>query len=342
MNLSCVCMSGLLLAGCAGIPSSRIARLQTNAYATHCGPPATVRPPDALYSFSPPRPPQKTETDFSLEGYSPHAQEIAVIIGVQDLLKELQALSRTIPQETGQQETNRILRRLQIRQQVSDRIALAAFEVSSIVAEAGCEETRTDHLADALTEIRSQREEMGLLVAIVGDALIGVVAGALGLAAKNTAAEIVAILGGALAAGFGTAAIFVGGEYDFQHSRNLLRDLREGPEQSDLFPPIVWRYLNWPFQEGEETIRQHLLSYWRAEGRFGEAGSKTERHRLKLFFENGGTYSIEELRDRAEMLDNLKAEMRLMNQDFNLLLREILLQAARAELFSDLKSVTEN
>ena len=251
-----------------------------------------------------------------------------MIIGVQDLLKELQALSRTIPQESGQQEIDRsLLRRLQIRQQLSDRIALAAFEVSSTVAEAACEETRTDHLADALTEIRSHREEIGLLVAIVGDALIGVVAGALGLAAKNTASEIVAIFGGALAAGFGTAAIFVGGQYDFQHSRNLLRDLREGPEQSDLFPPTVWRYLNWPFKEGRGTIRAHLLSHWRTEGRFGEAGSKTERHRLALFFENGGTYSIEELRDRAEMLDNLKAEISLMNQDFNLLLREILLQA---------------
>ena len=328
MSLACVCMSGLLLAGCAGIPSSRIARLRADAYATHCGPPATVRAPDVLSRFPDSRLASRDESLSILEGFSPHAQDIAMIIGVQDLLKELQTLSRTRPQELGQEEMDRsLLRRLQIRQQLSDRIALASFEVSGTVAEAGCEETRTDHLADALTEIRSQREEMGLLVAIVGDALIGVVAGALGLAAKNTASEIVAIFGGALAAGFGTAAIFVGGQYDFQHSRNLLRDLREGPEQSDLFPPIVWRYLNWPFKDGRGTIRAHLLSHWRAEGRFGEAGSKTERHRLALFFENGGTYTIEELRDRAEMLDNLKAEISLMNQDFNLLLREILLQA---------------
>ena len=326
MRLSCVGMSALLLVGCAGIPASRIAHLQANAYATHCGPPATVRPPKAASRFPDPPSHEKQLTDSGLESFSLHAREMAVVIGVQDRLKELQALSRTVPQEPGAPEIDRnALRRLQIRQQLSDRIALAAFEVSSIVAEAGCEETRTDHLADALTEIRSQREEIGLLVAIVGDALIGVVAGALGLAAKNTASEIVAIFGGALAAVFGTAAIFMGGEYDFHHSRNLLRDLREGPEQSDVFPPTVWRYLNWPFKEGGETIRQHLLSHWRAEGRFGEAGSKTERHRLALFFENGGTYSIEELRDRAEMLDNLKAEMSLMNQDFNLLLQEILL-----------------
>jgi hypothetical protein len=314
------------LSGCSGFMSgSRQARFTTDAFDTRCEPPSAVRHAFSLTDpFHGPRLGPRDERDMAgLEGFSRSAVDIADIIGVLGLIKEIRAL-----QSEARRSDRAAVQFLRARQQLSDRIALASFDVSSVTAEVECEETRTDHLADGLAEVRSKKEEIGLLVAIVGDALIGVVAGGLGLAAQSVASEITAIFGGALAAGFGTAAIFVGGEHEFRHQRNLLRDIWEGPAYSTLFPPSVWRYLNWPPKDSGQSIRDRLVSHWGEEGRLGRPGKEMER-RKALFFGDGGVYAIEELRIRAEMLDQLKADVNLMSQDLNLLLREILaLEAA--------------
>jgi hypothetical protein len=52
--------------------------------------------------------------------------------------------------------------------------------------------------------------------------------------------------------------------------------------------------------------------------------SKKELLRKELFFGQGGTFSGTQLRQRAEMLDRVKASVRLMGKDLNLLLRESL------------------
>ena len=65
---------------------------------------------------------------------------------------------------------------------------------------------------------------------------------------------------------------------------------------------------------------------WRQDGRLGEAGSEQETRRIALFFGDGGSYSIEDLRDRAAMLELLKADVNLMSQDLERLMEEIILQ----------------
>ncbi|MGE3979379.1 MAG: hypothetical protein AB7F94_17615, partial [Nitrospira sp.] len=51
-----------------------------------------------------------------------------------------------------------------------------------------------------------------------------------------------------------------------------------------------------------------------------------EQRRIALFFGEGGSYSIEDLRDRAAMLELLKTDVNLMSQDLERLMEEILLQ----------------
>jgi hypothetical protein len=105
--------------------------------------------------------------------------------------------------------------------------------------------------------------------------------------------------------------------------RNLLQEVWEGPKQSSMFPASVWRFLNWP-QNGERlpSRRDVIVQEWKK--RLGEPGSEKESHRKELFFGEGGVYTVPELRHRAEMLDRLKASVRLMNQDLNLLFKETL------------------
>jgi hypothetical protein len=269
--------------------------------------------------------PGREQGDDEVLDLSPMARQTAATIRVLGLLKRIPGLERE-----AQEQPAAIWRLLWTRQQIVDRISLAAFDVSSTVAEIDCEESRADHVADGMQEVRQDRQERGLFLAIIGGALIGVVAGALSLAGQATASAANAILGGTISVGVGGAAtVFLGGEHDFQHPRNHLRDLRDSPAQSALFPASVWRYLNGPSRAlPGDSVRDALLLYWEQDGRLGEPGSATEQRRKELLFGNGGVYQITGLRIRAEMLNHVKSEILRMGQDLNQLLYEVLAREA--------------
>jgi hypothetical protein len=164
-----------------------------------------------------------------------------------------------------------------------------------------------------------------LFLALVGNALIGVVAGSLSLAGKATAAAANAILGGVLSTGLGgTATVFLSVDHDFSHPRNHLAELSEAKEFSPLFPDSVWRYLTTSPDPSAETIRDELLRRWERDGRLGVPGSEDARRRETLLLGAGGTYDIRDLRVRSEMLNHLKSAVLQMGQDLNALMYELL------------------
>jgi hypothetical protein len=255
---------------------------------------------------------------------------IAEVIGARELLSSLPALEA----EAARDDAGARVRLLQARQRLSDLVVLGLLDVARTAAEADCEEERADQLADRLQERREKTVRTRTLIAIVGDALVGILSGGLSLAGQATAAAAGGISGGVLATGFGLAAVWGSAEQEFRHERNLLREVWEGPEHSDLVPPSVWRYLNRPLSEDPagRSLRESLIVRWRQDGRLGEPGSDVERRRVALFFGEGGVYDIEELRARAAMLDLLEADVNLMNQDLNLLIGEVLARDAAPPL----------
>jgi hypothetical protein len=254
------------------------------------------------------------------EALPDRVREVAAAINVLGLLSDLRRLER------GAVERPEIAwRLLKTRQQISHRIALAAFDVTSTVAELDCEESRADHVADGLREMLQERADRDLFLVFAGDLWIGIIAGSLLVAGQDTASAANAIFGGLFATGIGSASAFADETHAFHHPRNHLHDIREGPPQSTLFPASVWRYLNGPsWILPGETIRQALLEYWKEEGRLGEPDNDTDKKRHELYFGEGGIYRIKELRLRAEMLDHLKSEVLHMGQDLNNLLYEVL------------------
>lgn len=311
--------------GCAGTPEkSSDALLKFAAAERRCGPPSGVRQAMARTS-SPSRYHNDTRQDENiptLKGFSSETLEIAETIGAIDLVAQIPALEG----EMDQNIEGSAIRLLRVRQQLSDRIVMAILDVARTAAEADCEEERADQLADRLQEIRDKKIRYRTLIAIVGDALVGVMAGGLGLALQETASEASAIFGGVVATTFGFAAAFTGGEHDFRHARNILKEVWEGPAQSTLIPVSVWRFLNRPLGDDSEhrSFRETLISQWQEDGRLGKRGSDTEQRRLALFFGEGGIYEIEDLRSRASMLDLLEADVNLMSEHLQLLMREVL------------------
>ena len=133
------------------------------------------------------------------DGLSPDSREIAEIIGVLELVREthtLEAQDEHLHAEVKQ-------RLGALRQHLSDSLMTIFFEVSSVANRVDCEATRANHVASALNELRERRARKYEITAIVGDALIGIVGGALALAAKETAAGIAEVIGGSFARTFG-------------------------------------------------------------------------------------------------------------------------------------------
>lgn len=264
----------------------------------------------------------KSDRPSAPDGLSSESRQIAEIIGVLDLVREVRAL-----QTPDAQPRDGVKYRLvEVRQHLSDRLMMSFFEVNSVVGRVDCEVTRANHVASALDELRDNRARRYEITAIVGDALIGIVGGALTIALQETAAGIADIVGGSLGASFGLAAGLTGGEHEFLHpdKTNLLRELWEAPQAPTVFPVSVWRFLNWPLTEDVEyrTRRDELIAQWRNDGLIGEAG-KLDR-RTTLFLGTGGTYDIDDLRARAQMLEVVKTSLSVMTQYLYLLSQEVL------------------
>ena len=313
----------LVLQGCV-TDLSQTTRFRFEAMESRCGVP-TIKQLTEL----PPLPLPKVHGNRSRGDLqlSQTSLKLATLLGLDEVLYDLTALHRD--QALGPE---RRVTRLWRHQQVMDRISLASFDVISTVTELDCEEARADHVADGLTQLRQDKQERGLFLALVGDALIGVVAGALSLAGQATAASANAILGGALATGIGGAAtIFLSVDHEFSHPRNHLAELWTAQDASPLFPDSVWRYLSTAVHQPQGSIQEHLVARWRQEGRFGDPESEEADRRQALLLGTGDIYGIRELRTRAEMLNHLKSAVLRMGQDLNMLMYEIMSATSETE-----------
>lgn len=315
-----------VLSGCATAePTLKVSPRDVSA--AHCAPLFTLPPhpsrgtplpteiPSPSLSPSADRPPAP-------EGLSVEARQIAEIVGVLDLVRETRALEAQ-GEHLGDEGRHRLV---EMRQQLSDLLVINFFEVNSVVNRVDCEMDRANRVANTLDDLRDRRARIYEITAIVGDAMIGIVGGSFTIALKNTASGIADIVGGSFATAFGLAAGLTGGEHAFFHpdKTNLLREVWEPPQRSTLFPGSIWRFLNWPLSQEAEyrTRREELIAEWQNEGLIGEPGK--EDRRAALFFGPGGTYDIDDLYARAQMLEVIKTSLNVMMQHLYLLSQEVL------------------
>jgi len=254
---------------------------------------------------------------------TPQVIAIAEDIDVIPLLDNLVSL-----RQGGRQHT---IEFLELRQQLTDRILLAAFEVSSGVAEVVCERDRADQVAHRLDEIDTSRIRGLTLASIVLGGVAAIVSGGIGLAGgATTASDAVEVAGGVFSTMFGVTALFTKSKQEFTHDRNVLSELWNDPPTSPLFSPSIWRFLHRPHKEGK-TPREELVAAWRHEGRLGKPGSTHEEKRIVLLLGQGGSYHSTELHARASMLEELEATIQLMHQELELFVREIAKLSAKPD-----------
>lgn len=78
----------------------------------------------------------------------------------------------------------------------------------------------------------------------------------------------------------------------------------------------------------EILLLTQVLDSWHQAGRLGENGSPDEQDRRQLFLGTGGRYGAADLRARASMLETLGASIRVLYEQLEVLMREIVEQTA--------------
>src|SRR5262249_33389023 len=206
-----------------------------------------------------------------------------------------------------------------------ERSLLASYQTTAITAEINCEAERAQQLAAYLRQQNQDRVQVLTIFGLVAGGVLSMVGGGLSVADQGVASGIAGLVGGALSTVFGTAALFPNQEYDFQHPRNLLRELWEGPNTPKLFPDLMWRFLNRPLEEDPtDTLRTAIVARWRQDNRLGTPGSAMEQRRIALLFGEGGRYNADDLFVRALMFDMLESQMALTSEYQEHFLRELL------------------
>ncbi|MGC4097879.1 MAG: hypothetical protein QM706_12250 [Nitrospira sp.] len=298
--------------GCTSLlPSSQTGT--ATEYSQHCRPAITKAAPNQAPTHLTPTVSVEPSTRVAQQ-LSPVAQRIAGTIGALALLN---ALMSSPPPST--------LEWVMLRLQLMERTQLATLEVDSAIAEIVCERDRADQLADRIDEVDGARVKQLTIASIVVGGVAGIVTGGIGLAAAATVgADAMTLGGGVLASWLGVSALFVQSEVVFRHDRNLLGELWEDPAAPQIYSPILWRYLHQPPTTQDESPRTEVLNEWRQKGRLGERDSPDEERRRRLFFSTGGRYSSPDLRARASMLETLEASLRLIHEDLEVLIREVM------------------
>lgn len=258
--------------------------------------------------------------------FSWRAVQTAQAIDILPLLKQIESV-----EESPNPDSSTPLTLLSLRQEALGRILLALIAVSSTVAQVSCEIERTYEVADRLKNAENARVKQQTLLAVIIGAGAAIASGGFSIAATPPAAEgIASIIGGTIAGALGITALHQESEQHFEHRDNVLREIWEHPSHPNYTAPSVWEFLNRPMKEeaGSRSFREELVNGWRQEGRLGAEGSKEEQQRIALLFGDGGLYRSSDLMVRGQMLDMLRATVGLMNQELELLIRELMIRIA--------------
>ena len=261
--------------------------------------------------------------DLVAQGFSRPGVEIADSIGALGQLRALGALQARGPARGMADE----LRRLRLRQAITERILAAMLDASAVVGELDCEGERGDQLETVLSGIEARRTRRLTIAGILVGALTAGASGGLGLGASSAAGNIAGIVGGGTGGLLGLAQLGGGESGVLTTSRNLLGEVWEGPAEARLFPPSVWHYLlrdrTGPVGSQAGTVREGLIAAFRAGDRFGPPGSEEERARIALIFGAGGRYTLTDLEVREACLELVQAGVALMSRDLRLLLADL-------------------
>lgn len=300
----------LSLAGCA---TTRPASTAMQVEPEYCVPPQA-------YRYDPttaPLPDIAPMLDSALTARFPRRSLlVANAAGALPQLKALVQLERAARLQPTLANTVAVLAQ---RQRVQAQLQLLAVAVASVAAELDCEGERASQMAAYLSAQESRRVQRLTVLSIA----VGAVSGIGTTVVDNKPTQVAfGIGGGLLTAGLGLLTLSAHRTVAFVHPRNLLVDVWRETPTSAAYPPGVWYILtNKAFSnKGQNSVAHNTRLRWQRYGQLTAPDSKDGQRQQALFFGEGGQYGADELTVRANMLDEVQASVRLINQELQGLL----------------------
>jgi len=248
-------------------------------------------------------------------------QSTAELAGVASELTQLQKLSASaIPVDRWQV--------LWLHQRITEGVMSASLEVDATLAKIDNEVARANELRGYLTDRRDRT--------VNRDNLLGVIVGG-GLGATGTAMQFssnlekagnaVDIGGGVFSVGFGLLGIRAqtGKTSRFDFGSNMLAEFFDRPVLPDSrYPRAIWTFLN---QEAPSvpglTRKQELLRSWVQVKRIDSLDSMNKIDRVTSEPSELLKLSIDDLEDRAAMLEDVRARISFLKRDLAELLASL-------------------
>jgi len=217
-----------------------------------------------------------------------------------------------------QSDTGNNLPVFQLKQRIQSKVYLANSEIDAIAAELDCEGQRIDQITQYVEAMNSKKTTRLTVASIVIGAATGI---ATVLVNNGNWVKGIAIGGGVAGAGVGIAALNPKGKkIELAHKRNLLRTAWLAQNNNDL-PPFLWFMLTEKriSNTGANSLLANLKHRWI---RFQFNGKEDEGN-ASVNFTEGGVYRVDDLHDRSAMLNQLRVEVRSLEQYLHIFLREL-------------------
>ncbi len=246
------------------------------------------------------------------ENFSPSSINIANAIGVLDLINTYSSLKN---EYTKSPTIERKVALLETSMAINQKINTASLEISSVASELDCEEERTSQIANYLKSRGEERENKLLISSIILGAAGSVAAEILSNQSSGNASTVVGIGTSIAEAGLGFMMLFNKQKTNFYHLRNTPAEIWIGPKVSKTLPPSIWYYLNDENPELKKiSLRKQLVENWTHLGQI-ESNKNTTLGTDAIYFGKGGTYTSDQLKNRADMYDQIESYVTLMKQD---------------------------
>jgi hypothetical protein len=248
--------------------------------------------------------------------YARRSLLVANAAGALPQLRELVRLEQADRREPTAAHTLAVLVQ---RQRVQTRLQLLSVAIASVAAELDCEGERADQVAGYLNAQAGSRTQRLTVLSIAVGAVSGI---GTTVSSNQTTQYIFGIGGGLLTAGLGLLTLSSHRTVQFVHPRNLLVDVWQEAPASAVYPPGVWYMLTEKAfsNRGENSVAHNTRLRWQRYGELDAPESRAGRQQQALLFGNGGPYEVDDLTVRANMLNELQASVRLLNQELQGLL----------------------
>ncbi|MDO5608472.1 MAG: hypothetical protein Q4G08_08460 [Capnocytophaga sp.] len=244
--------------------------------------------------------------------YSEQNILIANALGITQELNEMKSLKADFSESAR-------IRKMEIRQKINNRIVKAQSEINSVSAELDCEGERLDQIAKYVDDENSSKMTKLTVASIV----LGTASAVAGVFIKNDNWNNGVTIGaGALGAGLGFAMLNPKGvKTELMHQRNLLRAIWEDKNTNHSFPSFVWYMLNERHFSnlGDysliHNVRERWINY--------QFGGDEKSAKKSVIFSTGGAYLAADLHARSQMIKQMQAVVRSLNQNLDFLITEI-------------------